>query len=261
MHAAIWVTLALAAGLALRVWMYLHFFEANGDTLVYGGIAKNLLLHGRYALTLANGQTFPTLIRLPGYPLFLAACFRIFGMENYAAVAWLQIALELAGCLLLADFARRIAPPRLSTAALHATLWLARFVPSPPSMRRRRSPKDRRSSSSRWRCGLPCAFVSRPCWSFALAFTFAVTYAALLRPDGALVAVALAPALLVGLRSAASIERRRALRIALVCACLPCAVCRVDRAQLACLPHLSAARAHARPPIPAIQCLRAGIAG
>ena len=51
-----------------------------------------------------------TLIRLPGYPLFLAACFRIFGMENYVAAACVQIALELAGCLLLADFARRIAP-------------------------------------------------------------------------------------------------------------------------------------------------------
>ena len=28
-------------------------------------------------------------------------------MENYASAAWVQIALELAGCLLLADFARR----------------------------------------------------------------------------------------------------------------------------------------------------------
>ncbi len=121
--------LALGAGFALRAWMLSKFFQANGDTLVYGGIAKNLLLHGRYALTLESGETFSTLIRLPGYPLFLAACFRLFGMENYGAVAWVQIALELIGCVLLADFARRIAPARYRTAAAQGTLWLAALCP------------------------------------------------------------------------------------------------------------------------------------
>ena len=43
--------LALAAGLALRLWMLKQFFQVNGDSLIYGGLAKNLLLHGRYALT------------------------------------------------------------------------------------------------------------------------------------------------------------------------------------------------------------------
>jgi hypothetical protein len=43
-------------------------------------------------------------------------------------------------------------------------------------------------------------FEERPGWRPALGFTFAVTYAALLRPDGALVALAFAPALLVTLR-------------------------------------------------------------
>ena len=33
----------------------------------------------------------PTLIRLPGYPLFLALCFRLFGMENYIAVMLVQL--------------------------------------------------------------------------------------------------------------------------------------------------------------------------
>ncbi len=46
----------------------------------------------------ANGEMCPTLMRLPGYPLFLAACFRLFGMENYWAAACLQIVLQLAGC-------------------------------------------------------------------------------------------------------------------------------------------------------------------
>ena len=104
------LVLALAAGLGLRLWMLKQFFELRGDPLIYGDLAKNLLLHGQYAFTSPDGSLGPTLARLPGYPLFLALCFRLFGMENYVAVCWAQIALELAGCLLLADFARRCAP-------------------------------------------------------------------------------------------------------------------------------------------------------
>ena len=88
---------------------------------------------------LPAGALHPTLIRLPGYPLFLALCFRLFGMENYASAAWVQIALELAGCLLLADFARRIAPPRSSAAPRLARCGWPRFALS----RRLREPADR----------------------------------------------------------------------------------------------------------------------
>ena len=48
-----------AAGLALRLWMLRKFFEVNGDTLIYGGLAKNLLLHGRYALTGGRRDLIP----------------------------------------------------------------------------------------------------------------------------------------------------------------------------------------------------------
>src|ERR1700761_2523997 len=117
-----WVLMALLSGTLLRIWMLNHFFEVTGDALIYGGIAKNLLLHGRYALTVASGETYPTLIRLPGYPLFLVACFRLFGMENYASAAWVQIVLDLLACLLLADFVRRISPRSVSAGAAHCTL-------------------------------------------------------------------------------------------------------------------------------------------
>jgi hypothetical protein len=126
---ALWMLPALLAGALLRLWMLKRFYEVTGDTLIYGGIAKNLLLSGRYALTVATGETYPTLIRLPGYPLFLAVCFRLFGMENYASAAWVQIFLELIGCVLLADFARRVAPARQSVGAAHCTLWLAALCP------------------------------------------------------------------------------------------------------------------------------------
>jgi hypothetical protein len=108
-RASVPVALALAAGVLLRVWMLKQFPQVSGDTLIYGSLAKNLLLHGRFAITDGSGVLHSTLIRLPGYPLFLALCFRIFGVENYNAVAGVQIVLELCGCLLLADFVRRVA--------------------------------------------------------------------------------------------------------------------------------------------------------
>jgi hypothetical protein len=111
-------------------------FEVNGDSLIYGGLAKNLLLHGRFALTLPSGKMYPTLIRLPGYPLFLALCFRLFGMENYFSAACVQIALDLLGCLLLAGFcaadctrAGRAGAPRWRRSG-----W-RRFAPLPPRIR------------------------------------------------------------------------------------------------------------------------------
>ena len=113
----------------MRLWMLRDLFLVNGDSLIYGDLAKTLLLNGRYGLTLGGGAPVPTLIRLPGYPLFLAFCFRVFGMENYFAVALVQIALELLGCLLLAEFAARIAPPRLRSGARHGNSLVGNALP------------------------------------------------------------------------------------------------------------------------------------
>jgi hypothetical protein len=124
------VALALAAGLALRLWMLGQFFEVNGDTLVYGGLAKNLLLHGRYALT-GWRRDAPTLIRLPGYPLFLALCFRLFGMETTP---------RRPGCRLRWSWPAACCWPILCGAlprsrAAHARCGWRRFAPSRLSMR------------------------------------------------------------------------------------------------------------------------------
>ena len=217
------VGLALAAGAVLRVWMLKELFQVNGDTLIYGGLAKNLLLHGQYALIASDGEVYSTLIRLPGYPLFLALCFRVFGMENYASAAWAQIALELLGCLLLAGFARRIAPPELKAGAALCTLWLATLCPFTASYTAApltESPTLFAMALALWALA---RFHARPGWSSALWFTFAVSFAALLRPDGALVGVALAPALVNGLRrgdGAGAIPRKKLVRMALVCVLL-----------------------------------------
>jgi len=222
-RAALPVALPLAAGLALRLGMLRNLFEVNGDTMVYGGLAKNLLLHGEYSLTLPSGEMYPTLIRLPGYPLFLAICFRIFGMENYFAAACVQIALELAGCVLVADFVRRIVPANASRGAALATLWLACLCPFTASYAAApltETPTLFVLALAMWAMA---RFRETPGWANALWFTFAVTFAALLRPDGALAAVAFVPALFPDfgrIRKEDWISARKLVRMAVVCVLL-----------------------------------------
>jgi hypothetical protein len=129
LRAALPIAPALAAGALLRLWMLKEFFEVAGDSLVYGVLAKNMLIHGQYAFTDGSGALHETLIRLPEYPLFLAACFGLFGIDNYVAAAYVQIGLELLGCLLLAEFVRRIAPLKIKDGAAQDTLWLAALCP------------------------------------------------------------------------------------------------------------------------------------
>ena len=91
------VVAALLAGAVLRVWFILAFAHITGDTLIYGDIALNWVRHGVYGFS----QTLhglpapprPTLIRLPGYPIFLAACFAMFGAGRYGVVLFLQAGL------------------------------------------------------------------------------------------------------------------------------------------------------------------------
>src|SRR5580704_17784633 len=67
-----WLT-PLLCGLLLRTWMVHSFALVVGDSLVYGNIAVNWLRHGIYGLNdYSTGLLRPTLIRLPGYPMFLA---------------------------------------------------------------------------------------------------------------------------------------------------------------------------------------------
>jgi 4-amino-4-deoxy-L-arabinose transferase-like glycosyltransferase len=98
--------LILLTGVLLRLLFFIRFPEFVTDSMVYGDIAKNWLLHGVYGFTGSTGPV-PTLIRLPGYPAFLAAVFAIFGVEHYNAVYYIQIAFDMGTCWLIADLARR----------------------------------------------------------------------------------------------------------------------------------------------------------
>jgi 4-amino-4-deoxy-L-arabinose transferase-like glycosyltransferase len=116
---------ALAAGLALRLWFVGHAARIDGDTLLYGNIARNWMQHGVYGFTPAPAVPVPTLIRLPGYPLFLMACFRLFGVDHYAVVMYVQCAIDLLTCLLIAALVRRLFGQRAAMAAL----WLSALCP------------------------------------------------------------------------------------------------------------------------------------
>jgi hypothetical protein len=193
--------LALVTGALLRIWMLRKFFEVSGDARLYGGMAKNLLLHGQYALTDQSGVVHSTLIRLPGYPLFLAACFRLFGMENYWAASMVQIFLEVLGCILLGSAARRISPPAYRTAAAQATLWLACLCPFTAVYDAMPLTEGLSIFCLTVALWATARFQDEPGWGTALMFTIGVTFSALLRPDGALVGVALAPPVLLRLFS------------------------------------------------------------
>ena len=214
----LWIAgvLAIVAGLVLRLWLFRQLYQVNGDSLIYGDLAKNLLLHGRYALSSPGGGLDPTLIRLPGYPLFLAICFRFFGMENYFAAGCVQIILDLAACLLIADLARRIAPAAAGRGAGMAALWLSALCPFSAAYAGIALTEAPTLFTLALAARATVRFRERPGWPAALVFTFAVVAVALLRPDGALAAAALAPALVLGLPGSFVAPRRLA-RIALVC--------------------------------------------
>lgn len=103
-------------GLSLRGYFLHWHFLFEGDSLVYGDLAKNWLLHGVYGLS-EGATVMPVDIRMPGYPAFLVASFRIFGIEHYGAVVRLQAAIDLFTCLLIAAGARRLQSGRAAKIA------------------------------------------------------------------------------------------------------------------------------------------------
>jgi hypothetical protein len=191
---ALW-WIALAAGLLLRLWFLQHPMPSDDDTDVYAGLASNLFHHGIYGLQ-ADAIIVPTLIRMPGYPLFLGLIFSLFGAGNFKAVLLAQIGFDLLGCWLIASFVRERASERAGT----VTIFLAALCPFTAAY----------SAIALTEC-LSVFAVSLALWSAgrvlqaqasghadrgALLFaSLAMAMAMLLRPDGALVAVAVTAAI------------------------------------------------------------------
>jgi hypothetical protein len=105
-HSKFFLICSLAA-VGLRLLFVLRFSLIAGDSLVYGDIAKNWLLHGIYGLSVGDAVR-PTYMRLPGYPSFLALVFKVFGMEHYGAATFLQILVDLGTCFVVSALALEI---------------------------------------------------------------------------------------------------------------------------------------------------------
>ncbi|HKD81333.1 MAG TPA: glycosyltransferase family 39 protein [Candidatus Angelobacter sp.] len=127
--------LATLAALALRFFFVFRLPHLAGDTWIYGDIARNWLNHGVFGVT-DDGMVRPTLIRLPGYPAFLAAIFAIFGHEHYRAVLIAQALIDTNTCLVIAGLALELMNSRAAKAAyLLAALcpFTANYVAAPLS--------------------------------------------------------------------------------------------------------------------------------
>ena len=210
---------ALLAGVALRAFFAAHHPRFVGDTLVYADLANNLRLHRLYGLT--EDHIRSTLIRLPGYPLFLALCFALFGKNNFLAVVGVQVGLDLLGCVLLGLLARQIFGRQVGATAL----WLAVLCPFTANYTAAVLTETGSLlcvSAALWALAQWVTATRRgvrAVWS-AVIVGFALAWAALLRPDGVLLAAAVLPVMAwVGWRAADS-PRRRALRGLLLAACI-----------------------------------------
>ncbi len=194
----LWLVLALVVGLLLRLWFVLHAARVAGDALIYGDIAKNLLQHGVYGFTrMVNGVAAaprPTLIRLPGYPLFLLICFKLFGIDRYIAVMLVQVVLDLGTCVVIAGLARNLFGTRAGLAAL----WLAAICPFTAAYVA--VPLTETLSLA---C-IAVAFYALERWQasgagmdrWMLSIAAALGYAVLLRPEQGMLAAAVVPAML-----------------------------------------------------------------
>jgi 4-amino-4-deoxy-L-arabinose transferase-like glycosyltransferase len=223
---AVSAALALAAGLALRLWFVANQARISGDTLIYGNIARNWMEQGVYGFTVLQGVPAPTLIRLPGYPLFLMACFRIFGVDHYSAVMYVQSVIDLCSCLLIAALSRRLFGRRAGMAAL----WLSALCPFMATYTA--APLTEVLTLfcialtfyglERWES----AGLGLNPWLWAMAI--AMAYAVLLRPEQGMLAAAVIPAMMwmVWRRAEArrlSIEAVLPVALAALCVVLPLA--------------------------------------
>jgi hypothetical protein len=121
---------ALVAGLSLRLYFIWRFPFFSGDTAYYEGLARNWLYHHVYGFY-SHGQLFPSDLRAPGYPAFLAMIYSVAGTGR-TAVMVVQAFVDLMTCVLAAGIAARLAvdasaEARGRVAAL--ALWLTALCP------------------------------------------------------------------------------------------------------------------------------------
>ncbi len=203
--------LAIALGVVLRLWFITHAATITGDTSLYGDIALSWMEHGIYGFSQPPLPPIPTLIRLPGYPLFLMLCFRLFGPEHYRAVLYVQLVVDLAGCLLLGALARRLFGTRAGAlacilaalcpftasyvaAALTETLTLASITVAFYALERWSPWAGNSSERAGFTPSSPVPWTPWNLWLWIVSAALACSI--LLRPEQGLLAASILPAIL-----------------------------------------------------------------
>jgi 4-amino-4-deoxy-L-arabinose transferase-like glycosyltransferase len=179
--------LGTLAGWGLRGYFLKHHVLIEGDSLIYGEIAKNWLQTGTFGLG-ECGEVVPTLIRLPGYPAFLAAIFSLFGTEHYSAVLRAQVVIDLATCFLIAETARRTISERAGKIAFILAVlcpFTANYCASPLT--------ETLSifATAAALLMIVCALGENPARHHWIMAGLAVAIAILLRPDGGVLLAAI----------------------------------------------------------------------
>src|SRR5437870_3041816 len=119
--------------------------DAPEDGKVYAQIARNVIEQRVYSQD-TEPPYDPTLIRAPGYPLFLAVIYKVFGHTNNGAVRVVQAMIDTASCALVALLAcywqpdekrkRATAIAALAVAAVNpfTTIYAATILTEVPAM-------------------------------------------------------------------------------------------------------------------------------
>src|ERR1700739_1169590 len=121
---------ALLVGLGLRLFLIWRFPFAAGDTPRYEELARNWLHYGVYGL-FSNGHLYPSDVRMPADPAFLAAIYSVAGVGR-SAVFVVQAFLDLGTCLLAVAIAARLSAgvsEAMRSRITIAALWLAVLCP------------------------------------------------------------------------------------------------------------------------------------
>jgi len=177
----------------LRAYCIRHYPQLQGDPLLYAEVIRNWITRGIYGFTQDAGVR-PTLIRLPGYPIFLGICFRFFGMDNLRAALWVQVAVDLLTCGLLALLARRVSGERAAMTAL----WLAALCPFLAEFTAAGLTETLTLFCMALAFWALQQWVDTLRWRWVVVVGSALAYAILLRPDQGLLAAAVLPAMLLG---------------------------------------------------------------
>ncbi|MFM9902950.1 MAG: phospholipid carrier-dependent glycosyltransferase [Pyrinomonadaceae bacterium] len=127
----IFVALGLLAALAFNISIAVTLAnDQPNDGKLYSQIAKNILEQGVFSAE-AEAPFTPTLIRLPGYPGFLAAVYYVAGVGNDTAVREVQAVSYVLASVLAAMLAWNwcSGPRRRRRKAAYWTFFLAAFCP------------------------------------------------------------------------------------------------------------------------------------